>query len=102
MIKIIKRLIKLNQKEENLYEAVEQLVDHEDGNVTEIRTEKYQGNPLEKSVFDQFIIIEKEKNQLLQSGIRNTESTEMSFIKQYMQIKAFTRLKKLQKKLLGE
>jgi hypothetical protein len=34
MIKIIKKLLKLNQEEENFYEEVEQLIDHEDGNVT--------------------------------------------------------------------
>lgn len=102
MIKIIRRLIKQNQKRECIYEEEEQLIDHEDGNITELRTQSYQGNPLDKEIFSQFLNLEREKNRLIQSNIFEKPEGIMSFMKQYMGVRTIKRIKKLQKKLLGE
>jgi hypothetical protein len=102
MIKIIKRLIKQNQKKDCIYEEVEELIDHEDGNITEIRTQSYQGNPIDKEIFSQFLNLEQEKNRLLQSNAFDKSDGMMSFLRQYQGIRSIKRIKKLQKKLLGE
>lgn len=102
MIKIIKRLIKQNQKKECIYEEEEQLIDYEDGNITEIRTQSYQGNPLDKEIFSQFLNLEQEKNRLLQSNAFEKSEGMMAFLKQYMGIRSIKRIKEIQKKLLGE
>ena len=101
MRKIVKRLIRMNQLKNKIYEEVEKLIDHEDGNLTEIKREYYQGEPLEKTIFEQFIDMEKEKNRLLQSSALD-KLPGIVIIRQYLEIKTFKKLKKLQKKLLGE
>ena len=52
----------MNQLKNKIYEEVEELIEDEDGNLTEIKMEYYQGEPLEKTIFDQFMTVEKEKN----------------------------------------
>lgn len=101
MIKVVKKLIRLNQLKDKIYEDEEELIDYEDGNIAEIKKEYYQGHPTEKTIFEQFIIMEKEKNQLLQSSALD-KSPDMTFLKQYIEIRTYRRLKALQKKLLGE
>jgi hypothetical protein len=101
MIKVIKKLTKTDKYKNKIYEEEEELIDHEDGNLTEAKKEFYQGSPLEKTTFEQFLILEREKNHLLQTGAPEKLSG-ISIIKHYIEIKAYKRLKALQKKLLGE
>ena len=101
MKKVKKTLIRMNQLGNKIYQEDEVLTDFEDGSLTETRKEHYQGNPLEKIIFDQFMAMEKEKNTLLQSSAIN-KASGLILIKEYMKIKTFNNLKNLQKKLLGE
>ena len=64
MKRFIRRIIKLNQRGDRIYEEEQEVIDHEDGNRTEIKTENYRGNPIEKTVFEQYVIMEREKNHL--------------------------------------
>ena len=101
MKKIVKRIIRMNQLKNKIYEEVEELIEDEDGNLIEIKMEYYQGEPIEKTIFDQFITVEKEKNHLIQSSALD-KLPGIVVVRQYLEIKAFNRLKKLQKKILGE
>ena len=101
MIKILKRLVRLDKEKKKIYEEVEELIDHENGDITQNRIESYQCSPLEKNVFDQLIVMEKEKNDLLKISTPK-EINGFVIIRQYMEIKSFKKLKNLQKKLLGE
>jgi len=101
MIKIIKKIIRLNQHEDKIYEEMEQVTDFENGNLLEEKKEYYQSNPFDKTTFDQFMIMEQEKTRLLESSAFN-KSLGMAILKQFMGIKAIKKLKTLQKKLLGE
>ena len=101
MKKIVKRLIRMNQLKNKIYEEVEELIDYEDGNLAEIKEEYYEGEPLEKAIFDQFMTVEKEKNLLIKSSSLD-KLPGIVVVRQYLEIKAFNRLKKLQKKILGE
>jgi len=101
MTRIIKKLIRMNQQRKKIYEDVEELVDSGDGTITEIKKEFYQGEPTDKTIFEQFIVMEKEKNQFLQSCSLG-KSPDLVFLKQLMEIKTLRKLKAHQKKLLGE
>lgn len=101
MKKVKKSLIRTNRTGKIIYEEAEELVDHEDGSLSETKREHYQGEPLEKIIFDQFMAMEKEKNVLLQSGALDKASGIM-LIREYIRMKTFNNLKKLQKRILGD
>lgn len=91
----------IDKGKNKIYEEEEELIDHEDGNLTEIKRESYQGHPMAEKIFEQFIVMEKEKNQLLKSSALD-KCPGISIVRQYMEIKSYKKLKALLKKLLGK